>query len=346
LREGDSVLVAGVRWGRIKTMTFDPTAPNDRRITVTAVLDDPLVLREGFEIRIEDATLLGGRNLSIDPGPPEATPVEAERMLFGTVAPNPLDAFSDLVRGSESRVTDILDNVREVTASIKNGKGTIGRLVKDEVMAAELATGVASASKMLANTEAITNDLRAGKGTIGQLLVQSELHDSLADALQKLSRVLDDAAAVSTQIRQGDGLVNRVIFDSEVANDVALALAHVRELTGKLRDGQGTIGRLLADDAIARNLESLTQKLDNGEGTLGALFSRADLYDNLLQASDDVAMITSQVREGKGSLGQLVMADDVYQQLRTALQIVQRSLEEFRESAPVTTFTSVFFGAF
>jgi phospholipid/cholesterol/gamma-HCH transport system substrate-binding protein len=346
LREGDSVLVAGVRWGRVKTMTFDPTAPNDRRITVTALLYDPLVLREGFEIRIEDATLLGGRNLTIDPGPPDAAPIETERMLFGTVAPNPLDAFSDLVRGSEGKVSDILDNVRDVTTSIRNGKGMIGRLVKDEVMAAELATSVSSASKLLANTEAITNDLRAGKGTIGQLLVQSELHDDLADALQKLSRVLDDAAAVSTQIRQGDGLVNRVIFDPEVANDVAMSLENVRAITGLIRDGQGTVGRLITDDTIATNLASLTAKLDDGQGTLGALFSRADLYENLLQASDDIAMITSQVREGKGSLGQLVMADDVYQQLRTALQIVQRSLEEFRESAPVTTFTSVFFGAF
>jgi hypothetical protein len=28
------------------------------------------------------------------------------------------------------------------------------------------------------------------------------------------------------------------------------------------------------------------------------------------------------------------------------VRIVQRALEEFREAAPITTFTSVFFGAF
>ncbi len=346
LREGDSVLVAGVRWGRVKTMTFDPSAPNDRRITVTALLDDPLQLREGFSIRIEDATLLGGRNLTIDPGPPDGAPVEPSRMLFGTVAPNPLDAFGDLVRGSESRVTGILDDIKDVTGAIRAGKGTIGRLVRDDEMAADLAESVSNASKTLANAEAITTEIRSGRGTFGQMLMQSELHDALTDAFERLNRVLDDAAAVSAEIRQGDGLVNRVIFDPAVANDVATALADVRILTGRLRDGHGTVGRLLSDETIARNFEILTAKLADGEGTLGALFTRADLYDNILQASEDIAAITGQVRNGQGSLGQLVMEDEVYQQLRTALQIVQRSLEEFRESAPVTTFTSVFFGAF
>src|SRR6187401_1196401 len=96
LREGDSVLVAGLRWGRVSHMSFDPTAPRDRRITVMAKLNEELVLREGFVIQIEDATLLGGRILSIDPGPADAPPIDLLRtVLFGTVAPNPLDALGD-----------------------------------------------------------------------------------------------------------------------------------------------------------------------------------------------------------------------------------------------------------
>src|SRR5436190_14710055 len=98
LREGDAVLVAGMRWGRVKRMVYDPRAPMDRRVTVTASLDDPLTLRDGFKIEIEDATLLGGRNLTIDPGPADAPPIPVDRVLFGGVSPNPLDALGELVR--------------------------------------------------------------------------------------------------------------------------------------------------------------------------------------------------------------------------------------------------------
>jgi len=55
LREGDGVLVAGMRWGRIKKLTLDPTAPIEKRVTVLASLDAELPLREGFKIQIKDA---------------------------------------------------------------------------------------------------------------------------------------------------------------------------------------------------------------------------------------------------------------------------------------------------
>ena len=50
-------------------------------------------------------------------------------------------------------------------------------------------------------------------------------------------------------------------------------------------------------------------------------------------------------------MGQPSLAIYVYELLnlygvKTAIRIVQRSLEEFREAAPITTFTTVFFGAF
>src|SRR5688572_19305291 len=85
LREGDGVLVAGMRWGRIKKLTLDPTAPIEKRVTVLASLDAELPLRDGFKIQIKDATLLGGRNLSIDPGPADGALVPQGTVLIGKV---------------------------------------------------------------------------------------------------------------------------------------------------------------------------------------------------------------------------------------------------------------------
>ena len=91
---------------------------------------------------------------------------------------------------------------------------------------------------------------------------------------------------------------------------------------------------------------SILGKIDRGEGTIGALLTKTEIYDNLRATSENAAVITEAMRNGQGSLGRLIMDDDVYQQVKTALLIVQRAIEEYREAAPVTTFTSVFFGAF
>jgi hypothetical protein len=70
------------------------------------------------------------------------------------------------------------------------------------------------------------------------------------------------------------------------------------------------------------------------------------VYENNRDTTENLAVLTGAIRNGQGSIGRLIMSDDIYQQIKAALLIVQRALEEYREAAPVTTFTSVFFGAF
>ena len=42
----------------------------------------------------------------------------------------------------------------------------------------------------------------------------------------------------------------------------------------------------------------------------------------------------------------IVMEEELYIEVERALGLITRSLEEYREAAPVTTMTSVLFGAF
>jgi phospholipid/cholesterol/gamma-HCH transport system substrate-binding protein len=346
LREGDSVLVAGMRWGKVKSLEFDPSAPNERRITVVATLKEKVFLRRGFVIRIEDATLLGGKNLSIDPGPAGAEVVPEDEMLFGEVAANPLASLGDLVAESQRGVAKILEDLSSITHGVREGRGPLGRMVTDEKLAQDLAETMQGAAKALANLEKITGDLAEGRGTAGQLLTNRELYDELLGTTRKLQRTLDETVGLVGDFRNGKGALPRLFTDEKMAVDLAAAIADMRSFVGRIERGEGTIGMLVHDDAIARDVATVTDKLARGEGSLGAMLTKTEVYDNVREASENLAAVTGAVRDGQGSLGRLVMDDEVYQQIKTALLIVQRALEEYREAAPVTTFTSVFFGAF
>lgn len=346
LREGDSVLVAGMRWGKVKELTYDPSAPNDRRIKVVATLKEDIVLREGFTIKIEDATLLGGKNLSIDPGPAGGAYVDPKRGLSGEVGKNPIASLGDLVAESQKGVSSIIQDVSAITSGVREGKGPFGHLFTDDKMAQDLADTMHSAARTLANLDRVTSDLAAGRGTAGELLTNRELFDELLTTAKKLNKTLDETAGLVSDFRNGKGALPRLFTDEKMANDLAGTIADVNSVVKKIANGQGTIGMLFNDDTIARNVASITGKIDRGEGTVGALLTRTDVYDNIRAITDDTAVVVSAIRGGQGSLGRLVMDDDVYQQVKTALLIVQRAVEEYREAAPVTTFTSVFFGAF
>ena len=161
LREGDSVLVAGMRWGKVKSLVYDPSVPNDRRIKVVASLKEDIVLRKGFSIKIEDATLLGGKNLSIDPGPAEGTYVDPRAGLTGEVGRNPISALGDLVTESQKGVTRIIEDLSALASGVREGKGPFGHLFTDEAMANDLAETLHGAARTLANLDRVTNDLAA-----------------------------------------------------------------------------------------------------------------------------------------------------------------------------------------
>lgn len=346
LREGDSVLVAGMRWGRIKSMEFDPEAPVDKRITVIATLEKPLPLREGAKIMIEDSTLLGGKNLSIDPGPANGKVLPKDRALFGELAPNPLEALGKLVSDSQKGVADIVSNLAEVTNRAKDGRGTVSRLLNDEKLANDLAEAMSRATATLGSLERITKELVDGKGTAGQLLVNTEVYDNLASSTRHVDEAVTKLTAILTDVQTGKGALGRMIEDEGAANDLVSAIRDLRTIVDRIQRGEGTLGVLVNDDTLAKNLSELSTRLKNGEGTIGKLLTKDDVYDNLKETTDDVRVVAAAVRNGQGSLGRLLMDDELYQQIKTALSIVQRALEEYREAAPITTFTSVFFGAF
>jgi phospholipid/cholesterol/gamma-HCH transport system substrate-binding protein len=131
-----------------------------------------------------------------------------------------------------------------------------------------------------------------------------------------------------------------------LADDVSAAVTSLREITVKINTGEGSIGRLVSDPTAAQRIESILAKADSGEGLLAHLLTDEELPAKLDQVASDLATASNALRTGEGTLGKLVMDDALYRRLEQALNQVTLSLEEYREAAPITTFTSVLFGAF
>jgi len=319
LRTGDPVLVAGMRRGRVRDLTYDPAAPLERRITVSLVMDEELALREGFDVRIEDATLLGGRQVYIDPGPAEAGSVAAGTMLLGRVAGNPLSEVGELVSENREALRSIMANVEEAVEGMNAGRGLLGRLVVDDELAVEFADGLASFRMTADNAAVISGDLREGRGPLGRLLSDATLEQKLDEISENLATISRNLANTTTDIEAGRGAVGMALKDDAFAEEVRSAVASLRDVAERLSNGEGTIGKLMTSDEV---------------------------YDDLRQIVDDVAQASSALAQGEGTLGKLVMDKDLYEELKRAMNIITRTLEEYREAAPITTFAGVLFGGF
>ena len=144
---------------------------------------------------------------------------------------------------------------------------------------------------------------------------------------------------VLTDINNGEGLVGRLVSDRDfgrnfaanldrTVNNLESSTSRFDELLGRVKDGKGGLGALLAEDSsvesILDSLEAASKdaaifadNLNNGEGVLPRLAGDEEFADATLgsieEAATSIAEIASQVRSGEGTLGRLVYDEALYE---------------------------------
>jgi len=136
----------------------------------------------------------------------------------------------------------------------------------------------------------------------------------MTGVVQELTRMLEE----------NSGPVNKIVTD-------------LAAVTGRIRAGEGTIGRLVADTAVyenfaetGANLARLTADLASEDSTLGRLARRPEIYDNFEATMKSVRTVMAQVEAGKGTLGSLLMDDAVGEDVRKTTEMLRLMVEEIR----------------
>ena len=343
LRAGDSVQLAGMRVGRVESLGLDPRAPIDQRIAVRLILEEDVQLFGDYTIRIADATVLGGHVVRIEPGDPETGDVawSAEEPLPASVQP---DVFETLSSIGESFNAETLNGALE----------GVSRLIRDldEGGAAKnLNTTLEYFSAASEDLAQVTDGLAAGRGTIGALLSDNSFFDTWRKAGSNLDETL-------TTVRTGEGILPALLTDTELRGRVAgvvdradEALTGISDLTAPPAEGETSIATVLLRDPeageqvkrIVANLDRLTTQLSDGEGTLAKLLSDDDVYELARGILADLKSTSTMLASGEGTLGKLIQDESVYNSLDLALKTLTRSLEDYREAAPVSVFTQSLF---
>lgn len=346
LRPGDSVLVAGVRWGKVHSIDYLPDAKPENRIQIVAALARPLTIRADHQITIQDATMLGGRLVIIEPGSPDGAALPSDTIFHGTVAGGPLDAISGLVEDNSKALTETIDNLNAFTSDLRTSQGLLGKIINDQKMADDFASAVA-------NLQSVSEQLANGQGTIGKLMTDDSVYNKLSDVGTNLNELVTEIREVVGQARSGDGLIARLLNDKEFADDIEGSVSDIRELVAGLKAGKGTLGKLFTEEELYVNAEKfsadlavISARLVAGEGTLGKLMTEDLVYERIDEITADLAVFSDMLANGDGTIGKLLNDDQLYEDLQAVINVALKSLEEYREAAPITTFTSVLFGAF
>ncbi len=177
---------------------------------------------------------------------------------------------------------------------------------------------IAIASGVVADLKDITMKINSGEGTLGKLINDDTLYNDARDII----------AEVKTSIK-----------DRQLLKNIETAAANLSEISEKINKGQGTIGKLVNDDGLYVDARRVV-------GDIRAAIEDRGLMDNLEGAVANLNEVSEKINCGTGTLGKLVNDEDLYQQATKTMVEVRAAVDDLRETSPITTFSSVFFGAF
>jgi phospholipid/cholesterol/gamma-HCH transport system substrate-binding protein len=279
LASGSPVRVAGVEVGSVTgvdfvgeqvEVTFEVKTSVRNRITDRSVA------------RLGSVSLLGESAVDITPAT-SGTPIPD----WGYVPEGkPVAALADMTDQASKGITELTALIHDV----REGRGTVGKLMTDEQLYTELHQFVGSAS-------ALTEGLRRGRGTLGKLLTDPASANALEASLTNLQ-------TMTSRINAGEGSIGRLLKDDAFSRSLTSATTNIDTLVGKMNNGEGTAGKLMTDPAlfnrlnsVADRMDQLVMRLNEGDGTAGQLLKDRQLYENMNGAVGDLRALVADIRQ-------------------------------------------------
>ena len=265
------VMMAGISVGEVEAIALE-----GQRARVTVRLRRDIELREGIEERTADgqtvwlngavlskksASLLGDYYLELSPGIDGRVLVDGDR-IRNVSMPLSVDDLLVQMNTLAASLQRISGDVEQITGEMRNVFG-------DPETTSNLLEIIEHVNGMTASLNRITNDNQDSLRTIFRNVeqVSEDVRAFTGRSARSVESILEDVSVVTTELRhimgassadvqQGIGTMTGTMASLQLALDnLNYSLANVQEITDRMVDGEGTIGRLLTDDTIAMQTE-------------------------------------------------------------------------------------------
>jgi phospholipid/cholesterol/gamma-HCH transport system substrate-binding protein len=277
LQKGAPVSLTGVPIGSVEQLRFpsDPSAPYIQvLVNVTGEVTNRI--RVDTVASIRTLGLLGDRYIELSAGSPDSPP-----LLPGGLIPSvdPIDYETVLGVGGGDIVTNVVEvtaSLRDVLGSIQRGEGLLGAMVRDretgKATLDDLRRTMANVQQTSHSLEQILARVNRGEGLLGQLTTRTKEN---ADLLARVDRSVRALEKLSVRLGRGQGALVRLMEDEAYAERVLgnldAALSDLADVAAKLDRGKGTLGKLVNDPSLYHDAQSLVGRL-RGSWLLGGLF--------------------------------------------------------------------------
>ncbi len=264
LKVGDDVLMAGVKIGSVGN-----TRLGDRRVEAVLRILPSIKIPNDAVASVEVSSLLGANYLGVSFGTPTAAPLNDGDEIK---TKNTID-MNEVISQLGNLGTKLEQVMGDISKSM-GGDGKSGNLfAKIDKLVSDNGPKL---TETVSNLQDITAKIKNGDGTLGRLINDPKLHDELIASVNEIKlaatdarNFMNDTKGIVADVKTGKGALGLLLYDEGTANSIKVTASNLRQISDKLNGGQGTLGKLISDDKIYRDVQGLMKKADRAIDGLG-----------------------------------------------------------------------------
>lgn len=243
LETGSPVRLNGVPVGTVRDITLEEKS-NIVKVVMGVKTGTRSRLHQGATARITTVGFLSELYIALDAGN-EALPVIANDDEIRPAIITDPQVLLTQAKGMADSVEVILANLNAATRGFSSGKGTLGRLSRDEKLydnlvamsrnASDLAARMNDTQSRVANRlmalaasfDSLSWRMQHGEGTLAQLMNNGELHRNLASSTARMDSVM-------ALMQGGHGSLGKLMADSTLYDDTRALMGSMKRLMAEI----------------------------------------------------------------------------------------------------------------
>ncbi|MHB1146444.1 MAG: MlaD family protein [Lutibacter sp.] len=268
---GNNVRYSGINIGTVKNIVMI----NDSTICVDMVIEDKMLkhMKKNAVAAVGSDGLVGSMVINIVPGKEISEALKPGDTIKSYNKTSTTDMLETL-NTTNDNAAKLTSNLLKITATIKEGKGTIGMLIEDAEMASgvkqtvvNLKTASASASATIRELKNIINAINYDESMAAVLLSDTASANQMKLIITNLEKSSENIDAVITNLNQvvlevknGKGTINYMINDTILVNNINETMKNIKDGSVRLNENLEALKHNFLFRGYFRKLERQQRK--------------------------------------------------------------------------------------
>lgn len=230
-----AVTINGHKIGKVQSIHF--TNDLSGKLNVNMLIDSDFEFSKNSTAQLYESGLIGGKAIAIIPAFDGAPNVESGDTLSSDVKPG----LTDLVN---QRLTPLQEKMETMMVSADTLLVNLNSLF-DAQTKSNIKSSIAELSTTIASFKSTSESLN-------DLVVDNS--SSIGQTITNFNKISEDLTSLSTSLAAAD-------FDTIMA-DLKSTISSFNQLLSAIENGEGSVGKLMKDEAVYNNLEGATKQLE------------------------------------------------------------------------------------